>query len=87
MADVDVVPKICCDNCGKTVEKQQSGTGPSRSFNKPSMWGSCRIEGGRSVDSYGMKGRLDFGDLCPSCANMAIDAAAAALKAARGGDA
>ncbi|MEX2739968.1 hypothetical protein AB3480_00715 [Rhizobium mongolense] len=87
MADVDIIPKICCDNCGKTVEKQQQGTGASRSFKKPSLWGSCKIEGGRSTDSYGGKGRLDFIDLCPSCANAAIDAAAAALKAARGEDA
>lgn len=87
MADVNVVPRICCDNCGKTVDKHQSGTGPSATFSKPSMWGSCRIEGGRDVDSYGMKSRITFGDLCPECANAAIDAAAAALKAARGGEA
>lgn len=86
MADVDIIPKICCDNCGRTVEKSQSGTGPSRSFKKPTMWGSCRMEGGRDEDSYGRKNRLDFTDLCPSCANVAIDAAAAALKLARNED-
>ncbi|AII27764.1 hypothetical protein B9J07_12865 [Sinorhizobium sp. LM21] len=83
MADVNINPRIQCDNCGTTVEKEQSGTGPSRSFRKPNKWGSCKIEGGRSTDSYGGKGRLDFIDLCPSCANAAIDAAASALKSAR----
>lgn len=83
MADVNVAPKICCDNCGKTVEKQKRGNGASSSFHKPSMWGSCKIEGGRSTDSYGGKGRLDFIDLCPVCANAAIDAAAKALKTIR----
>ncbi|ASP64417.1 hypothetical protein [Sinorhizobium meliloti] len=87
MADVDIIPKIRCDNCGLTVEKEQRGTGPSRSFHRPGKWGSLKIEGGRSIDSYGMKGRLDFTDLCPSCANAAIDAAAAALKSARREDA
>lgn len=86
MADVDIIPKIRCDNCGLTVEKAQQGSYTSRSFHKPRMWGSCKIEGGRSTDSYGGKGRLDFTDLCPSCANAAIDGAAAALKSARGED-
>lgn len=86
MADVDIIPKICCDNCGHTVEKQQQGNGPSRSFHKPGLWGSCKMEGGRSTDSYGGKGRLNFTDLCPVCANAAIDAAADALKQRRGED-
>lgn len=84
MADVDITPKICCDSCNKTVEKEQRGNGPSRSFHKPSKWGSLKIEGGRSTDSYGGKGRLDFTDLCPECANAAIDAAASALATLRG---
>ena len=84
MADVDIIPKICCDNCGLTVEKHREGTGPSRSFRKPRMWGSCKMEGGRSTDSYGGKSQLGFTDLCPNCANAALDAAAGALKATRG---
>lgn len=84
MADVDIIPKICCDNCGHTVEKAQQGNGPSRSFRKPTMWGSLKIEGGRKTDEYGGKGRLDFADLCPRCANVALDACAEALKVLRG---
>lgn len=86
MADVDIIPKISCDNCGRTVEKQQEGSYTSRSFKKPRDWGSLKIEGSRSSDSYGGKERLDFIDLCPKCATIAVDAAAAALKAARGED-
>lgn len=89
MADVKITPKIQCDNCGAVAEKT-AHTMMGRSapeYSKPSLWGSCRIEGGRSTDSYGGKGRLDFTDLCPSCANAAIDAAASALKSARGEDA
>ena len=83
MADVDIIPKISCDNCGLIQEKRQEGSHTSRSFHKPKRWGSCKIEGGRSVDSYGGKDRLDFTDLCPECANAAIDAADEALKARR----
>ena len=84
MADVDIKPKICCDNCGLTVEKNQQGNGASRSFHKPRMWGSLKIEGGRSTDSYGGKSSLSFPDLCTECANAAVDAAAAALAQIRG---
>lgn len=82
MADVKVVPKIQCDNCGKTADKVKGSY--DKEYKKPSQWGSCKIEGGRSVDSYGLKGRLDFTDLCQSCANAAIDAASEALKNQRG---
>lgn len=84
MADVDIIPKIRCDNCGTIVEKTVAGSHTSRSFSKPRKWGSLKMEGGRSTDSYGGKARLDFGDLCPECANAALDAAADALKARRG---
>lgn len=84
MADVDVVPKIRCDNCGTTVEKTHTGTGKSRTYQKPGLWGGINAVGGRSTDSYGGKARLDFTDLCPACANAALDAAAAALKERRG---
>lgn len=83
MAEVDIIPKIRCDNCGLTVEKTQQGAHSSRSFLKPRAWGGVKAEGGRSTDSYGGKSRLDFTDLCERCANAALDAAAAALKKAR----
>lgn len=82
MATVDIIPKIRCDNCGHTVEKQRHDL--SATFKKPGMWGSCKMEGGRSTDSYGGKSRLDFVDLCPTCASAALDAAAEALKQRRG---
>lgn len=82
MADVKITPKIQCDNCGVTAEKEfRDRTGDP--YIKPGLWGSCKIEGGRDTNSYGGKNRLTFSDLCPSCANVALDAAAAALKAAR----
>ncbi|BCH33163.1 hypothetical protein MesoLjLc_50930 [Mesorhizobium sp. L-8-10] len=81
MADVDTIPKIRCDNCGLIAEKHKGQF--DKSYSKPRIWGSCRMEGGRSTDSYGGKGRLDFADLCPQCANAAADAAAEALKARR----
>ncbi len=83
MAEVDILPKIRCDNCGLTVEKVVSGSGSSRQFSKPRSWGSLRAEGSRSTDSYGGKARLDFTDLCHRCAQAAVDAAAVALEKAR----
>ena len=83
MADVNTIPKICCDNCGLTVDKQNGSLGDKPSYQKPRIWGSLKIEGGRSTDSYGGKTRMGFTDLCPNCANIALDAAAAALSVLR----
>ncbi|MBB3743862.1 hypothetical protein FHX10_003361 [Rhizobium sp. BK591] len=84
MADVSITPRISCDNCGLTVDKHQEGSYTSKSFKKPRDWGSLKIEGSRSADSYGGKENLDFIDLCPRCATAALDAAASVLKTTRG---
>lgn len=83
MADVDITPKIRCDNCGRIEDKTVSGPNQARIVAKPRNWGSCRIEGGRQSDAYGGKDRLDFTDLCQGCADAALDAAATALRACR----
>jgi hypothetical protein len=82
MANVKIIPKIQCDNCGLTVEKERAGD-YSHEYVKPKLWGSLGINGGRS-DSYGVKSQMSFTDLCPACAIAASDAAADALKARRG---
>lgn len=83
MADVNVTPRIRCDNCGQMADKETGGYG-SKTFARPRAWGSARIEGSRSSDSYGGKSRVDYGDLCPACAQAAYEAAAEALKLQRG---
>lgn len=86
MADVRIIPRISCDNCGFTADKHQAGPHTSKEFRKPSAWGFLKIEGSRSADSYGGKEKLDFIDLCPTCATAALDAAASRLKMMRGED-
>ncbi|MGO4196885.1 hypothetical protein AB4Z13_16130 [Rhizobium sp. YAF28] len=84
MADVNIIPRISCDNCGLTVDKQAEFPSANKKFQKPRDWGSLKIEGSRSTDSYGGKDRLDFTDLCPKCATAALEAAATVLKTTRG---
>ncbi|MBB3411266.1 hypothetical protein FHT87_005219 [Rhizobium sp. BK316] len=84
MADVNITPRISCDNCGFTADKVQEAFSQNKSFKKPGAWGSLKIEGSRSADSYGGKEKLDFIDLCPTCATAALDAAASRLKMMRG---
>jgi hypothetical protein len=79
MADVNITPRISCDNCAVTVDKVFD----SGSWRKPKLWGSLKIEGGRT-DSYGVKGQLAFTDLCQECALAAMNSASTALKARRG---
>ena len=81
MAEIIPVPLIRCDNCGLTAEKVKETYVPE--FKKPRSWGSMKAVGANSTDSYGGKSRLDFIDLCPKCAQTALDAAAEALKTAR----
>lgn len=82
MADVNIVPKIRCDNCGFTAEKVKDIY--DREYKKPPLWGYLKAEGGRSTDSYGGKNHVAFPDLCPDCANAALDAMNEALKLRRG---
>lgn len=85
MADVNIIPRVRCDNCGLTTEKaRRDNSHPPRDWERPRTWGSAKMEGSRSTDSYGGKVRLDFVDLCPGCAQAALEAAAEALKARRG---
>lgn len=81
MADVPVIPKVRCDNCGHVEDKAKGQF--DKTYSRPRSWGSMRAEGRRNTDSYGGKDRLDFADLCPKCAGEALDAAAAALKKTR----
>ena len=76
MADVSIIPKIRCDNCGLVVEKEE--TWGSKEYRKPRRWGSLTIESGRGQQGYPSE-HLRFVDLCPSCATSAHDAAAARL--------
>lgn len=82
MADVNTIPQIRCDNCGKIDEKVKGQF--DKEYKRPGLWGSMKAEGGQAADSYGGKNRLGFTDLCPDCANAALEAAAAALKEIRG---
>lgn len=86
MAEVKIIPRISCDNCGAVVDKKADtySSGKAQTYSKPRDWGSCRIEGTRDADSYGNKERLSFTDLCPECATHIIRAAARAASERRG---
>lgn len=83
MADVNVTPRIRCDNCGRTEDKVRRDKLPPHDWSKPSNWGGMKAEGSRSTSSYGGKERLDFTDLCPLCAQGALDAVHAFLEKTR----
>ena len=82
MANVQIVPQIRCDNCGFITEEVVI----TSEYQRPREWGSCRMEGSKSVNAYGGKDTLAFVDLCPKCANAAITAASSVLKGVRGDD-
>ena len=85
MADVNVTPRIRCDNCGHTKDKvrpKTAGVG-SPIYGKPDNWGSVHIVGGISKGAYGGKDRIDMTDLCPECANAAISGMAKILEERR----
>jgi hypothetical protein len=83
MADVKVIPKIQCDNCGAVEDKVEVPRFvPSKDpteYAKPRNWGACRIEGRDARDIYGEKEHLAMPDLCPRCAKAVLNEAANAL--------
>ncbi len=81
MANITLAPLVRCDNCGATVD-QVKAQGEQR-FVRPSGWGSINAIGARSTDTYGGRDKIAFTDLCPKCAQAALDAAAGALKKIR----
>lgn len=83
MADVNLTPRVRCDNCGLTEDKTLRG----KEWSRPRSWGAIRAEGSRNTDSYGGKDRMVLADLCPTCAQVALDAAADALRLKREGKA
>lgn len=88
MADVKIIPKIQCDNCGFVQDKinyaERGGFAKNENkYDKPREWGGCTMEGARDADAYGNKERLDMSDLCPRCASNALNGAAAALAVIR----
>jgi hypothetical protein len=80
MSDVIIIPKIRCDNCGVTVDKEVRAGHPNSTYVKPRNWGSARVDGGRRA---GYPEHIGMADLCPKCAKAVGDAAEAALKLAR----
>ena len=80
MADVNIIPRIRCDNCGLVVEKTAHNYSGQASFSRPAGWGSARIDDGRRS---GYPEHIGMTDLCPECAQAACDAADSALKARR----
>lgn len=72
MAEVKIVPRISCDNCGFTEEKvavEHYTPKIETVYRKPKDWGECHIQGSRAADIYGLRERLDYSDLCPECAH------------------
>lgn len=82
MADVNITPRISCDNCGHTEDKVYDN-GYSKEWKKPKEWGGCKIEG-YDTNSYGGKSRIDFTDLCAACSKALVKAADEAMKKCRG---
>jgi hypothetical protein len=70
MADIQTAPKIKCDNCGLTAEKQSSTVtnGIKGDWRKPDGWGHAHVGG------LFCKPEISFPDLCPTCTIDAVDA-------------
>lgn len=79
-ADVSVTPRIRCDNCGFTTDKEPIGPGREREFRKPPKWGSAKLDTGFACN---YPEHIAMTDLCPKCADAAYKAVGDALKACR----
>lgn len=77
MADVQIIPRIRCDNCGFVADKDKARGGE---FMRPLKWGGVNVsptEPGNYPNPISMK------DLCPKCLQAVHKSVVAALRAAR----
>lgn len=79
MADVHIIPRIRCDNCGFTDEKELEPFGKGAYRNKEG-WGGIKIA---PTHRGNYPNNIAFVDLCPDCLTAVHDAVAAALSNAR----
>lgn len=77
MADVTVTPRIRCDNCGRTEDKEKPSF--EKTYRKPHGWGSIRVD--CIAGTY--PPHITMPDVCQICFKAAYDGAGAALEKAR----
>lgn len=80
MAEINLAPKIVCDNCGTQTDKQPVGYGADRKWKKPLEWGHVRV-----APTYWRTypNNIDLLDLCPACNKAVHDAVSASLEACK----
>jgi hypothetical protein len=76
MADVKIIPRISCDNCGIVVEKRITGG----SYAKPEDWGSVSVS---ATQRGTYPNDIRMNDLCINCLEKVHTAVTHALKSAR----
>lgn len=79
MSDVQLIPKIRCDNCGVTTEKVKDGA-INLSWVRPKSWGGLRVD---PTNRSMYPNNIAYVDLCPRCLQAAHSAVERALKDVR----
>lgn len=80
MVEVSIVPKVRCDNCGFTDEKEMPAI-RGAVYRRKEGWGGIRID---PTQQGGYPNNIAFVDLCPACLKLVHDAATKALEQGRG---
>lgn len=75
MADVNITPRIRCDNCGRVTDKERR----FEKYEKPRGWGSIKID--CLAGTY--PPHITMSDICPACFSAAYKAAGDALSKRR----
>lgn len=77
MADVKIIPRVRCDNCSVTAEKDLSG----KDYRTPRTWGSVSVDPTDLGSNYPNTIRMK--DLCAACLKAVHVAVGEALCARR----
>jgi hypothetical protein len=80
MADINLAPRVRCDNCGLTTDKVRPRFDTTSKWERPSDWGDVRVAPtlrGTYPNNIAMT------DLCPRCLAMVHEAVGKSLELAR----
>ncbi len=79
MADVKIIPRVRCDNCSVTAEKELDLF--KKDYERPRAWGQLNLTPANYGSQYPDHVRMN--DLCPACLRALHNAVGEALRARR----
>lgn len=80
MVDVQIIPRVSCDNCGTQAEKEVADRVAGK-WRRPHTWGELKVSPTNYGNAY--PNEIRMADLCPGCLRTVHEAVGEALRVSR----